>query len=98
MFFYTKPDPKWYDNEDLLLARFREWSKQGRAMSIYEYSNGAPFLAKLLGFNYSKYNFQAEFWAELQRTHPNLIANLLGPHGWVVLQILIIQAKEKGRI
>jgi hypothetical protein len=96
--FYTKLGIKVEDDNDKFLAKLRSWKNKGYHLPTYEYGNGAPFLAKLLNYNYSKFSLEIEFWNLIDKEHSTLIKGLNGPHGWIILQVLIIKAKDEGRI
>lgn len=92
---------EWYEILNPVLEKLMRWSTEGRALPGYRYGDGTSFLAALL--NISKEMEKARnkphttlgFTAEMVIANRNTLIALAGPHGWALLQMLIIKAKER---
>lgn len=82
---------KFYNVNKQILA----WYIQERELPGYEPGNGHPFLAHLLGAEYSKILGATELVRLIDNVSPGLHGKLLGPHGWTVMQALIIRYQER---
>jgi len=65
--------------------RLQDWYKEGKPLPGYEYMNGGPYLAWLLGKSKSPSHYDVGDFPLLEESNPALE----GPNGWTVLQMLI---------
>ncbi len=70
------------------------WYVENKKMPGYVVNMGKSYLGRILGFEPRDSNFYLEMGSWVEEKHPGLLDKLLGPHGWAVLQMLIIKSKE----
>lgn len=75
-------------------AKFREWRTAGRPMRKYIYGEGDAYIQWLLNLKDVSHRY---FDHDFEQEYPYFIPSIMGPHGWVYLQALIIKAEERTR-
>jgi hypothetical protein len=72
---------------DAALAMLRQWHDSSRVLPGYVYGNGTEYLCLLLGVPNTS-------GLRLAKSHPHIMANLVGPNGWAYLQIMIARCNK----
>lgn len=77
--------------------QFVHWVDEGKYIPYYERKNFYPFLAKLFDVKYGDGISERQERVDeyVSKHHPDLYSKLAGPYGWAVLQILLIQYRER---
>lgn len=73
----------------------RGWYSESRRMLGYTPGEGGPYLGYLLGIDWYRNNL-VTFTSKVNDL--GIYDQLLGPHGWAVLQMLIIKKAERDRL
>lgn len=72
--------------------KVHEWYREGRSLPGYNPGNGHPYLALLLGRPDDSVGSSYFF---IEKNHPQLYDQLLGPHGWAVVRALQEQKVQR---
>lgn len=69
-------------------AQLSKWYREGKNIPYYEYANFHPWLAKMLGVSHI-------ISRKFDEEHDKLYQSICGPHGWTIIQMLIVQYRER---
>lgn len=69
-------------------AQLSKWYREGKNIPYYEYANFHLWLAKMLGVSHI-------ISRKFDEEHDKLYQSICGPHGWTIIQMLIVQYRER---
>lgn len=79
-------------NWEKAATQLREWHREGKNIPYYKHGNFLPWLAKMYnGDDYTDVTDRSFF----HKKHDKLYQNIYGPYGWTIIQVLIIQYRER---